>query len=163
MPDPRDRFDDPEAPPSEEEMAQAQELRKDLDDPRRESQLAELARTVSAAWEPRDLSKEEHRLLVEQAVSRPVARARGARVIRVSFGAAAMLALAACVLLVLRGDQPGPHGTPVLLSLALSRSTQELFEEQFPPTGGETRRIDRIAMARATDLRDNEFARWGVR
>ncbi len=162
MPDPRDRFDDPDAPPSEEEMAQAEKLRKDLDDPRRESQLAELARTVSAAWEPRDLSKEEHRLLVERAVSRPVTRARDARVIRVFFGATAMLALAASVLLVLRGGQPGPHG-PVPLSLALSRSTQELFEEQFPPTGGETRRIDRIAMARATDLRDNEFARWGVR
>ena len=28
---------------------------------------------------------------------------------------------------------------------------------------GETTRIDRIAMARAADLRDNEFARWGVR
>jgi hypothetical protein len=163
MPDPRDRFDDPDAPPSEEETAQAEELRKDLDDPRRESQLAELARTVSAAWEPRDLSQEEHRLLVQQAVSRPVPRSRGARVIRVSFGAAAMLALAASILLVLRGGQPGPHGSPVPLSLAVSRSTQELFEEQFPPTGGETRRIDRIAMARATDLRDNEFARWGVR
>jgi hypothetical protein len=162
MPDPRDRFDDPDAPPSEEETAQAEKLREDLEDPRRESQLAELARTVSAGWDPRDLSKEEHRSLIQQAVSRPAARARRARVIRVSFGAAAMLALAASVLLVLRGDQPGPHG-PVPLSLAVSRSTQELFEEQFPPTGGETRRIDRIAMARATDLRDNEFARWGVR
>ncbi len=163
MPDPRDRFDDPDAPPSEEEMAQAEKLRRDLDDPRRESRLADLARTVSAAWEPRDLSKEEHRLLVQQAVSRPAARARGARVVRVSFGAAATLALAASVLLVLRGDRPGHHADTVPLSLAVSRSTQELFEEQFPPTGGETRRIDRIAMARATDLRDNEFARWGVR
>jgi hypothetical protein len=163
MPDSRDRFDDPDAPPSEEEVAQADELRADLEDPRRESELAELARTVSAAWEPRDLSEEEHRALVEQAVSRPRARARGARVIRISFGAAAMVALAASVLLVLRGGQPGPHDGPVPLPLAISRSTQELFDEQFAPTGGETGRIDRIAMARATDLRDNEFARWGVR
>ena len=46
---------------------------------------------------------------------------------------------------------------------AVSRSTQALFPERFAATGGETARIDRIAMARATDLRDNEFAKWGVR
>lgn len=161
MPDPRDRFDDPDAPPSEEEVAQAEKLRADLEDPRRASELAEVARTLSAAWEPRDLSKEEHRALVEQAVSRPRTRARGARVFRISFGAAAMVALAAGVLLVLRGGPPGRGPAP--LPLAVSRSTQELFDAQFAPTGGETGRIDRIAMARASDLRDNEFARWGVR
>jgi hypothetical protein len=73
-----------------------------------------------------------------------------------------MLALAASVLLALWGDRHGP-GSGLAPTLTMSRSTQDLFDQQFAPTGGETRRIDRIAMARATDLRDNEFARWGVR
>jgi hypothetical protein len=45
----------------------------------------------------------------------------------------------------------------------VSRSTQALFPDRFAPVGGETARIDRIAVARAADLRDNEFAKWGVR
>ena len=49
------------------------------------------------------------------------------------------------------------------VAVAVSRSTQPLFPERFPATGGETSRIDRIAMARGADLRDNEFAKWGVR
>lgn len=46
-----------------------------------------------------------------------------------------------------------------------SRSTDDLFDRntQFPKTGGESARIDRIAMARASDLRQNRFAAWGVR
>jgi hypothetical protein len=45
-----------------------------------------------------------------------------------------------------------------------TRSTDELFGAQpFPRTGGESQRIDRIATARASDLRQNRFAAWGVR
>lgn len=168
MPDPRDRLDDPDAPASPEEQERAEQLRSALEDPARASADAELARALSAAWEPRELSVAEHRALVDQALARSARAGRPARVIRVSFGAGAMLALAASVLLALWSDRHGP-GSPLLSpdlaspELALSRSTQELFDEEFAPTGGETRRIDRIAMARATDLRDNEFARWGVR
>ena len=43
------------------------------------------------------------------------------------------------------------------------RSTQSLFHEPFARTGGESARIDRIASARAADLRDNRFAAWGVK
>ncbi|HEY8086269.1 MAG TPA: hypothetical protein VIF09_00440, partial [Polyangiaceae bacterium] len=84
-------------------------------------------------------------------------------VIRVSFGASAVLALAAAVLLFVRGDRQPPETVTDAVAVAVSRSTQPLFPERFPATGGETSRIDRIAMARATDLRDNEFAKWGVR
>jgi hypothetical protein len=131
MPDPRDQHDIP--------------------DP-------ELARVLRAAWSPEDLSPEEHKKLVTQAIA-----PRRATVVRVSFGASALLALAASILLVVWSDKPpkpGPNLGPVL---SLSRSTQSLFARPFAPTGGESARVDRIAMARAADLRENEFAKWGVR
>jgi len=158
MPDPRDRIDDPEAPPSEEERAQADALRAALEDPSRSSEDAELARALSASWAPRDLTVEQHRAMVREALGK-----RGARIVRLSFRASALLALAASVALVLWNDRTPPGASATLPAVAVSRSTQELFQERFAPRGGETTRIDRIAMARAADLRDNEFARWGVR
>jgi len=162
MPDPRDRHDDPDAPATEQERAAADELRSALEDPRRSNEDADLARALSSAWSPRDLTAEQHRALVEQAISRRAAVRRSGRVIRISFGVGAFVALAAGVLLVLRSprlDEPRSSAA----GLAVSRSTQPLFPDRFAPAGGETARIDRIAMARAADLRDNEFARWGVR
>ncbi len=46
-----------------------------------------------------------------------------------------------------------------------ARSTQDLFDAAtpFPRSGGESARVDRIATARAADLRANRFASWGVR
>ena len=46
-----------------------------------------------------------------------------------------------------------------------ARSTSDLFDATtpFPRTGGESARVDRIASARASDLRANRFASWGVR
>ena len=77
---------------------------------------------------------------------------------------ARVLALAAAWCSSTRGATAQPRETiHVVAAVAVSRSTQELFPERFAPTGGESARIDRIAMARAADLRDNEFAKWGVR
>jgi hypothetical protein len=162
MSDPRDRFDEPDAPPTEEERAEAERLRAALDDPSRPNADAELARALSSAWSPKDLSAAAHEQLVAGALARHDRRARRT-VIRVSFGASAVLALAAAVLLFVRGDRQPPETVTAAVAVAVSRSTQPLFPERFPATGGETSRIDRIAMARATDLRDNEFAKWGVR
>ncbi len=162
MPEPRDRPDDPLAPATDEELAESTKLREALDDPSRRNEDAELARAMSSAWSPRDLSTEGHRSLVQQALIGHDARRRRNRVLRVSFGASAVLAFAAAVLLYVRSDRPQPeaaHGT----AMAISRSTQALFQDRFAATGGESARIDRIAMARAADLRDNEFAKWGVR
>ncbi len=100
MPDPRDRFDDPDAPVSAEEHEQAEALRAALDDPSRRCEPADLARALSAAWDPRDLSAEDHRALVDWALAHRKPAGRGARVLRVSFTGGAMLALAASVLLV---------------------------------------------------------------
>jgi hypothetical protein len=167
MSDPRDRPDDllppdPDAPATDEEVAEAARLREALGDPGRPNRDAELARAMSSAWSPRDLSAEAHRGLVAKALEHHDARRRRGRVIRLSFGASAALALAAAVLLYVRSDRQPPE-TVHATAIAVSRSTQSLFPEHFASTGGESARIDRIAMARAADLRDNEFAKWGVR
>lgn len=157
MPDPRDMVDDPDAPVSEEERAEAERLRAALEDPSVPHADAELARALAASHNPRDLTPQHHRELVARALPR-----RRAVVIRVAFGASAVLAAAAVALLVLGGG-PGGGSPSQPPSLAVSRSTQPLFPDPFARTGGETTRIDRIALARAADLRDNEFAKWGVR
>ena len=154
----------PDAPATDEERAQAEELREALDDPSRSHDDADLARAMSSAWAPRDLTSESHRALVEQALARHDVRRRRTVVLRISFGASAALALAAAVLLYVRSDrQRGETVQQVVAAVAVSRSTQALFPDPFATTGGESARIDRIAMARAADLRDNEFAKWGVR
>jgi hypothetical protein len=158
MSEPRDQDDESDTPPGDDERAQADSLRAALDDASQRHEDAELARVLRAAWSPHDLPADEHRALVARAVSRP-----RSRVVRVSFGASAFVALAASVVLFLwTGTGPGTV-SPVTQPVALSRSTQDLFRAAFPMTGGESARIDRIAMARAADLRDNEFAKWGVR
>jgi len=161
---PDDRSPDPDAPATDEELAASAKLRDALEDPSRRSDDAELARAMSSAWSPRDLSAEAHRTLVDEALARhDVRRLRRGVVIRVSFGASAVLALAAAVLLYVRSDRQPRETVHMVAAVAFSRSTQTLFPDRFAPTGGESARIDRIAMARAADLRDNEFAKWGVR
>jgi hypothetical protein len=151
---------DPDAPPSEEELAESARLRDALEDPSKAHEGAELARAVALAHAPRDIGDAEHRAIVARGVaegSRRVAKKKRGVVIRVTFGVSAVVAIAAGVMFVfgLRG--------PAQIELAVTRSTQPLFPEKFPQTGGESQRIDRIAMARSSDLRENRFARWGVR
>jgi hypothetical protein len=159
---------DPDAPPSEEELAEAKKLRDSLENPAAAHGDAELARALSAAWSPRDLSPGEHRALLDRALAGHASRRRGGLVVYASFAAGALAALAAGVALVLGGAHGSPSASQTVAtqtgtSLVSTRSTQALFREPFASTGGQTARVDRIAMARAADLRKNEFARWGVR
>jgi hypothetical protein len=121
---------------------------------------AELARAVSLSHEPRPIDPEEHKAIVARAIDTGMRRRNRSRrvVVRVAFGAAAVVALAAGVVLIV-----GRISAPAdVQALAVSRSTQPLFSDPFPKTGSESSRVDRIAMARGGDLRDNQFARWGV-
>ena len=175
MPD--DPSPDPDAPVTDEEREAAEQLRKELDGRTAPSSAeAQLVESLRAAWEPRDLEAREHQALLSEALvrkprgngyrttidQRPRADRRTSALVRMRFGGVAAVALAASVLFALRGDDSATliGGPPVL---AVSRSTQPLFREHFAAAGGETDRIDRIAVARAADLRDNEFAKWGVR
>ena len=154
---------DPDAPPSERELRAAAALREALADPAGSHEDAELARALAVAHDPREISLADHRLLVEEALVGPVAAARKGRVIRVAFGlTATVFAVAAAAALLVRPAIDESKAPPPV-ALAHARSTQPLFHEPFTRLGGESARIDRMAMARAGDLRDNEFARWGVR
>lgn len=154
--------------PSEEELRAAEELRLALGDPSRESHEADLLRAVSLAHAPRPLDDAAQRRLVDAALARGAKRraassSRGA-IVRVAFGAAAALSLAAGALFVVRSaDEASSASIAAPPPLAQVRSTAPLFHEPFEARGGTSARIDRIAMARASDLRDNQFARWGVR
>ena len=129
------------APP--DELAAAASLR-DHGDP--------MVAALAAAWRPTALGEEEHRAIIAAALREK--KERGV-VIRVAFGAGGVLALAASVLLMVRTSAPEAP-------LARARSTQPLFDEPFK-SGDASARIDRIALARASDYRDNRFTKWGVR
>ncbi len=143
--------------PTPEEIELAARLRDELEgDP--------LVAALHAAWSPRPLPDAEHRAIVERALPAAAPRrgtghdGRG-RVIRVTFGVVAgTLALAASVFVWMNAPSSGSGEVP----LARARSTQPLFGEPFK-SGDASARIDRIAMARASDYRDNRFAKWGVR
>ena len=158
---------DPDAPPSEEELAQADELRLALEDPSRASEEAELARALSLAHAPRDIPESVHSAIISKNLEKMAAKtASRGRVIRVAFGAgAAALALAAAVVLWIRTSDVAvpPSATtlapPVLLQ---ARSTAPLFDAPFDASSTSAR-IDRIALARSDDLRENMYASWGVK
>ncbi|MCC6524788.1 MAG: hypothetical protein IT373_19175 [Polyangiaceae bacterium] len=79
----------------------------------------------------------------------------------------ALAAAAALVLVLTSGafDRERRTGTPTAAAFIQARSTQALFDpaQPFPARGGESERMDRIARARAADLRANRYASWGVR
>jgi hypothetical protein len=139
--------------PTAEELELAAELRDALEaDP--------MVAALAAAWRPREINSIEHRAIVAKAL--PPAARGGGRVVRVTFGVVAgAIAIAASVVVWLNA----PHG-PSDVPLARARSTQPLCPSYDGFKSGEanaTARIDRIALARAGDYRDNRFAKWGVR
>jgi hypothetical protein len=159
---------DPDAPPSAEERIASERLRDALGDPSRDNADADFARSLALANEPREIDRAEHRAIVERALAK--AKPRG-QVIRIAFGAATIVSLAAAAILVLgrfdmQSDARRAAATVVPPALVQARSTQELFDEPFAKPlskGAASARIDRIAMAREGDLRENRFAMWGVR
>lgn len=165
-----------DAPSSAAEIAAAEALRIALDVPAQvnaaSSTEAVLSVALKNAFAPGELDADTHRAIVDEALARMPAAAksgevvelasrRRGNVVRVTFGVVTgALALAASIVLVLTWQ--GSHGPNGGVALAKVRTTQPLFNEPFK-TGETSARIDRIASARASDLRDNRFAKWGVR
>jgi len=154
---------DPDAPPSAEELAAAEKLRLALEDPAHANEDAELLRAVAVAARPAPaLDPAAQRAAEQAALARfdqlQSRRTRGT-VIRIAFGLGVAFAAAAALALVVSRPAPKPSAE---VDLVRVHSTQELFSQRFEPQGGESARIDRIAIARAADLRENRFARWGV-
>jgi len=162
---PREDPPDPDAPPSEAEVAAALELRRSLDQGRPGpggNADWELVEAVRAAASPTAISEARHRRILENALSR---KPRG-RVIYLAFGGVASLAaMAAALAIVVKGPEREPVAVRAFPEspMAVSRSTVELFRAGIPAEGSTSDRVDRIAYARARDLRENRFARWGVR
>ncbi len=152
-------LEDPLAEPSDEEIAESARLRKALDG-EGEHPDAELARALSLANAPRELEPEQSRHLAKKAL------ARRSNVIYVTFGAAATLVAAAAAVLLFVFPASKSASTAMQMQpvekLAVSRSTVPMFDKKFE-TADTTARIDRIASARARDLRQNQYAMWGVR
>lgn len=143
--------DDPDAPPSEEELAEAAALRAALDEGSTGDPVVEALR---AAHAPRPIARDAHDAIVSRALA-PRGGARRPVVLRLAGGVTAALAVAAAIAVLVRGGAAAPE-------LARARSTQPLFDEPFK-VGQASARIDRIAVARAADFRDNRFAKWGVK
>ncbi|HVH44006.1 MAG TPA: hypothetical protein VM925_16755 [Labilithrix sp.] len=142
-------------PVSAEEASLAAALRDALD----RHEAPEIVAVLRSAWQPAALSEEEHRAIVDAAVDRRdrVVKLRPPVTRRVFVVTTTTLALAASVIVWITTSAP-----PAEAPLARSRSTQPLFAEPFR-AGDASSRIDRIAVARASDYRDNRFAKWGVR
>ncbi len=163
----------PDAPPTEEELREARALAEALESRASTGSTGSTESTLSSddvaflravaiaeGTGIAELDPEKNARLVERALARATSvpeQKREGRVIRVAFGAVTALSLAAAVVFAIV-QAPPIEPSP---ALAQSRSTQELFREPFH--GEASARIDRIAMARSSDLRENRFARWGVR
>lgn len=161
-----------EGPALKLETRDAGLLRAALEDDAVDHPLAELARATRNAHAPRALDDFTNERLLRPAL-RTASRGTARRTVTGAILAA--VAVAAGVFGVWL-NQPArtvaPRadiGTPAQdvfvdeSALVESRSTTDLFEaEDFPKTGGVTRRIDRITESRNADLRENRFVSWGV-
>ncbi|EYF02047.1 hypothetical protein [Chondromyces apiculatus] len=167
-----------EAQPTPAEQHASEALRAWLDDPAAPpdasvASAAELAGILRAANHPASLP-ELPMLRNEALIVRALGRKRAAtprRLVPVTMAAlSGLAAAAAAVALFLNPAADSPTASHILsgsgaqAALIPSRSTSELFDPAtpFPREGGESARIDRIATARAADLRANRYAAWGV-
>jgi hypothetical protein len=157
--------DETRSPPTAEEIAEAEALRAALADPSHAHAAADFARSVALAHAPPELSRQAHRAILERSIVRGEVRRerQKARATRSLFVIAGGLAMAAAIAIVVTRTMDASPPEAAMEPLVPARSTQALFHEPFARQGGESARIDRIASARASDLRDNRFAAWGVR
>lgn len=154
----------------EERAAERLRVELDRDEAPSDGEDVQLARALSAAANPRPISEARNEALIRSALARfPLAlHRRVASFRRIAPAAAATVvaitALAAGVALFV-GRPAQESGGVASIELARTRSTDSLFDAAtpFPRTGDESARVDRIAAARAVDLRRNRFAAWGVR
>lgn len=144
--------DDPDAPPSAEELAAAESLRDELEDPSSKHADVELARGLRHATNPKPIDQLAHRRILDRVVPRP-------RAIWYPIGLA--LSAAAAVALVTMNLRPSaPASTANLIRV---HSTQQLFDAPFPVEGQTSKRMDTIVASRSRDLRANKWAKWGVK
>lgn len=159
-----DSEDDPDAPVSHEELAEAERLRSALEH-NQEHPLATLAVALKVAHHPAPLPGDLQERLVAQALP-----SRTGKLLRFGPRVILGLALAAGFALIIRNREQndaglnfGNHRTATASTGPIrSRSSASLFHQRFE-LGETSARVDRIASARGHDLRENRYAAWGVR
>jgi hypothetical protein len=148
------------------EREAAENLRAELDGEAPVREAAVLVQLRVAASPPA-LSPETNERLIQAAFFR--ARRKGGAVRRIApitmAAVTGIAALAAGFALFFGQASMNAPASSAAAALIRTRSTQELFDAAtpFPRSGEESARVDRIAAARASDLRANRFAAWGVR
>lgn len=156
-----------DAPAAPAEREAAERLREAVAHPRsddRDEPVVEVLDALVSAYRPRDIDPLRNELLITRALRRSSEKTAARRVWPIVTAAVlGVTAMAAGFALYLRPVLDKPVAAAP--SLQRSRSTADLFDQTtpFPRVGGESARVDRIASARAADLRDNRFALWGVR
>lgn len=127
--------------------------------------LVALARALRAAFAPTAIDSLTSERLLKPALALPSRRANR----RVIVGATTVLVAMAAVFAGLwfrAPDQTAPSARIDGPALPMSkvRSTESLFDplQPFPREGGASERIDKIESSRASDLRNNRFAAWGI-
>jgi hypothetical protein len=146
---------------SPEEARQSERLREALDGTGQHPDL-DLLRALRAAAAPAPLSEERLASAAAQATNR-----RRGNVVYIAFGVASIAAAIAAGVLLVVGPAPeraelAASAASLPAELAVSRSTVPLFNEKFD-TASTTERIDKIALARKRELRENRYLAWGLR
>lgn len=151
-------LEDPLAPPTEAELAEAAQLRDALATGADHSD-ADVLRALAAPFHDGGDAAVERALAAAESAPRP-----RRNVVYLVFGAASAVVAAAAAIALLVGAPSPERGASASAApeLVRPRSTVPLFEEPFA-TNGTSARMDRIAAARSRDLRDNRYAAWGVR
>jgi hypothetical protein len=158
----REALEDPFAEPSAEELREAEGLRQALEEGG-EHEHAALVRALTHALGGARLEPEAAERALDKALATPPASPRArSNLILVTFGvAASSLALAASVALVV-GSAKRPESTVALRDFAPSRSLAPLLDADASQLTA-SERMDRVASVRARELRENRYAKWGVR
>lgn len=156
----RRALSDPLAPATPEELDAAERLRLALEG-RGESEHLALASSLRFAHGT-EVSSDEH---AERAHARALEKAAPKRnnVVYRAFGAVSgVLALAAAVALVMTPLEKERAPAQPKAEIARSRSLAPVLNVEAARLSP-SERMDRIASAREKDLRNNRYARWGVR
>lgn len=145
--------------PSDDEKEAAARLRDALQRaPDKADPDLEFIRALRSAANPAPIEPQRHEALLGAALAR-----RPRRHVYPLFAAASAVAIAAAVALVFGLPEKDADVPPHSSARAIPcRSAAGLFDTSFPVTGGTSARVDRVAMAREREMRDNLFAQWQV-
>lgn len=152
-----------EAAATAHEREAAERLRAELEGeaPVREAAVFE---AIRAAARPAEIDRDRHEAMIRAALARAGRRGIVRRLAPVTIVVVTGVTAIAAGLALFFG-QLGQPRVDASAAMIRARSAQELFDAStpFPRSGDESARVDRIAAARAGDLRANRFAAWGVR